>query len=467
MGNEFLLDEHGCIFHIDNDQLIPFDPNGSLFASGEKEIINKLRSDPYSSFFKTPFYQLAKVVGGRITGRVSLSPGDFYPGSPFDVVHALRSYLFNGELLLPRMYLYPTAKCNCNCTICQFHERHKDGYELSRESMLNALSVLKNHRGGLRTQSLIVSGDGEPMLYPHLSELLDLAKKDSLRVFLTTNLTMSSHSHKHIYEMIAKSVDMLTISIKGLTPSAYGKYQGVANKKLFSQVLKGLELLVTLREKYGRKDEMVIGVASLILPENTYAYIDFIDYLHSIGVDYLYLNQVEPSVERWGIKFSSEQINETLCRIKAYSGNAYEDLMVRCANNPFRQHYVNTLYYDAAFERENTDICGSALFNPLVIAAAEDKMTLTACRNSDNFGNDSFSYDLSEDGNISVRSIEAVMTAAKDCHVCRLERQVKHIDKMISLERQDVGKGIYGLIFDMCKLMTGYYRVIRFDDMLK
>lgn len=453
MGEDVLLNRHGELFRAEADKLYP--------------INHSKCKDPYDSFFRTPFYAVARVVNGRIAERIPMTPSDFNPGSVFDATTAVASYVKDQTLMLPRMYLYPTAKCNCHCPICQFHDRHRQGYELSRESMIKAFDVLKAYRGNLNSQALIVSGDGEPLLYPHLVELLCRAQKDGLRVFLTTNLTLSPNAHLSTYEEMARSLSMLTVSIKGITNVAYQKYQGMGKQKTLSSVLKNLEAILKLRDLYDRRRNMVIGVASLILPENTGAYLEFIDYLHIIGVDYVYFNQVEPSAKKWGIEFTERQKQETLSQLRAYAGMPHDHMIVRCAGDPFQNRNADSVYYDAAKERIDPNICGSSLFNPLVLSSRKGAMRLMACRNSDWFSNEDFTYQLDANGHIVSSSIDSVMRSAKNCTRCRLERQVKHFDKLIEIERRNEGKGDYGLLFDLEKLKRGDYRMTQFEQVAK
>jgi pyruvate-formate lyase-activating enzyme len=421
-------------------------------------LLRKISGDPYSSFFKLPFSQVALVANRQIRERLELTPWDFNPGSPFDTLHAVKKYMTNSELCLPRLYLYPTAVCNSHCSICQFHNRHKESCMLKEEEMITVLETFHKHKGDIKTQSLIVSGDGEPMTYPWLLRLLKTANRYGMRVFLTTNLISPYERNRELYEYMAQHSAMITVSIKGLTGDAYAAYQGLS-KDVFNKVLHNLQELVKLR---GNGD-CLIGVASLILPENSFVYRETIDKLSDWGIDYLYFNQVEPSLEKWGISFTPEEKEATVEQFARYGKAFHKDMMVRCASFPFVQRYGNTVYYDAAGLRENKNICGSALFNPLVLSGKHGEARWIACRSSDLFGKPGFTYRL-EDGEFTKASIQSVMQAASTCRQCRLERQVKHLDRMLS---SATFEGDHFLVFDTAKLLNHSYAYIHFEHIVK
>ena len=462
--NEIYLNNSGGIFtQTDNRLQLITETDVSVQIH---PIIKRLPKNPYASFFKTPFYKVAYGVGDRLFGEFSMTPGDFSPGSPFDAFYAVREYIRKGDLYFPRLYLYPTATCNSHCILCQFHDRHRENTSISKSAALDTLKTLRNHAGKIKAQTLIISGDGEPTMFPHLQELLEESLKSGFRVFLTTNLRKPYRENQALYETFARACSMMTLSIKGLSNEAYSHHQGIKEHREFEQVMENLAMLAELRKKYGREEECLLGVASLFLPENTPHYRTMIDRLHDLGMDYFYINQVEPSIEHWGISFTEEEQNETLRQLSDYAKSPYKNMIVRCAGNPFKQAYENTVYFDAAKLRIHPDLCGSALFNPLVLSVGGNA-AWCACRNSDLFGNPSFRYQI-EEGRIASHSIAGVMSAAAGCRNCRLERQVKHFDKIIDLELNHTVDDLeYYLVFDTENLLKSDNSFIKFESVVK
>ncbi len=445
---EVYLNRHGEIFCSEGDILHRVEAAGKL---------KQLCQNPYDSFFKQSFHKVACCVESgespKVVKTFYMTAGDFNPSSLFDACYAVRQYISHQKLYLPRLYLYPTSVCNSRCRLCQFHERHDTGEHLRQSEMKKALDTFYSYKGEIKSQSVIISGDGEPLVYPHIKALLEQAAVYGFRVFLTTNLIKPYIGNGAVYELMTTS-KMITVSIKGLSADAYAYNQGLSDRSIFDRVLKNLR---TLRDM--AKDSL-IGVASLILPENTGHYRRAIDLFAGMGLDYFYLNQVEPSPQKWGIKFTEEQKVSTSAEFTAYANSPYKNMIVRFPLNPFETRYQDTAYYDAAKLRENKDICGSALFNPLVMGQ-DGKAKWIACRSSEMFENNAFHYKTDING-IEDFSAQSVMSATQKCHSCRLERQVKHFDKIISVEREYNGKLEYYLVFDTEKLADGA-SVINFD----
>ena len=463
-GSDIYLNNCGNVFIKRDDCLVPVD--GDNLPVRIRPFAEKLQSNPYASFFKTPFHKITYGVHGRLYGEFPMTPGDFNPGSPFDAFYAVREYLRNGALYLPRLYLYPTSVCDSHCLLCQFHKRHSESTSLSKDAVLEAMKILRNHAGEIKRQALIISGDGEPMMFPYLQETLEKAQELGFSVFLTTNLRKPYQEKQALYETFIRTCSMITISIKGLSSEAYGYHQGIKRQGEFEQVMENLRFLSVLRQEYRREEDCLLGVASLFLPENTPHYRNMIDRLHNLGIDYFYINQVEPSIERWGISFTEEEQHKTLQQLSGYAVSPHKDMIVRCAGNPFKQAYGNTVYYDAAKLRIHPGLCGSALFNPLVLSV-DGRVVWRACRNSDLFENTSFAYHV-KDGKIAPYSIAGVMSEASGCRNCRLERQVKHFDRIIDLELKHItGELDYYLVFDMERLMENDNSFIKFENVVK
>ena len=461
--DDLLLNNSGELFINRNMVRIPVIVDG--LSERIRPIAKKLQGDPYASFFKTPFHKVAYGCRGNILGECAMTPGDFNPGSPFDAFYAVREYIRNGRICFPRMYLYPTSRCNSACPLCQFRKRHEESTSLSYDGIKQALKIFRRHSGEVKRQTLIISGDGEPTMFPYLQELLEISNDLKLEVFLTTNLRCGYAGNRRLYELIAGTCSMVTVSIKGLSADSYAKHQGIQDSEEFGRVIDNLSFLTGARKELGREDKLLLGVASLFLPENTPHYLTMADRLRSLGIDYFYINQVEPSVEHWGITFTKEETAETLRQLQTYASAPHKNMIVRFHENPFVQRYGGTVYYDAAKERIHPEYCGSALFNPLVLSI-DGKAVWKSCRNSEVFDDSSFEFQVCDD-EIPLKAVGSIMEAASGCRSCRLERQVKHFDKIIDLEMSHHEDLDYYLVFNTERLLASDSSLIKFESVVK
>lgn len=457
-----LLDEKGGVYGADGGRL-----EEESLRPAEHGLLEMLRRNPAQHFLMWPFSQIVLLQAGSRVDSFTAHPSTFYPGTPFDTFTAVRQFTESGKVALPRMYLYPTSACNAACPICQFNFRRETPYAIPYPLLSEALDEFAASSQTLRAPSLIISGDGEPTLHPHLPKLLADGADRGMRIFLTSNLILPGKRRSDIIESISQHVSMLTVSIKGLDHDAYNKYQGFTSGRAFDRVLDNLQSVLERMGTMGRRAEALVGVASLVLPENTARYQGMLQWFADRGIDYVYLNLVEPSLERWGICFTDELQRSTMGAFATLDEYASGGMLIRYPRNPFRS-CAKSVYYDAT-HRDQPDICGSALWNPIIVPAREDGRLLS-CRNSDNFTKPEFTYasslyGLSFDTVLSGATRNAVMAASSTCSSCRLERQVRMFDRLLTWERRSGGRGASVLEFDLERLLqNGPGGAIAFED---
>ncbi|MFH1364198.1 MAG: radical SAM protein, partial [Candidatus Aenigmatarchaeota archaeon] len=434
----------------------------------------------------TPYHSAVYVIEGSVAGSVNIHPSSFYPGSPFDTFKAIEQFYTEGTLTIPRFYLYPTAMCNSRCSVCQFTalDRFKGKTDEEKaipyETVEKIIDEFYSMGSGLRTISAIISGDGEPTEHPDISRILDTLKEKRMRVFLTSNLRLPKDTDGHIMRSIVDDISMMTVSIKGLNIDSYDRHQGTTGGVTFGKVLDNLERLVSGLEQSGRREEVLLGVGTLLLPENAGSYTTMIDRFVQLGIDYVYINPVGPTYAKWGIMFTESQQRSIQAFLDSLSSIDCGRTVIRYPGTLALDNPDNNVYYDAR-NRRNIEVCGSALLNPTIVTTDTDGKAgarILSCRSSQNFRNSNFWY---VDGWIPAAAygaesthhrelygllserLQGVMNAASGCTDCRLERQVKTFDRVITLMKEHKFKGRFMLEFNVDELVPRG-RAITFEE---
>ena len=94
------------------------------------------------------------------------------------------------------------SNCNFSCIYCYIEKKNKPENELTREELRDAIVQAKS----LGVIAMVVLG-GEPMLYPHLMEMLRFIREKGMDVELFTNgSNMTEHAARELFEIGATVV---------------------------------------------------------------------------------------------------------------------------------------------------------------------------------------------------------------------------------------------------------------------
>ncbi|MDD5489633.1 MAG: radical SAM protein [Candidatus Moranbacteria bacterium] len=84
------------------------------------------------------------------------------------------------------LHIMPTEICNLRCVFCSVAERGEDGRLFPDLEMSQIRKVVGNFKK-MGLKAVILSGGGEPTIYPRINELLEFLHKEKLEIGLITN----------------------------------------------------------------------------------------------------------------------------------------------------------------------------------------------------------------------------------------------------------------------------------------
>lgn len=140
-----------------------------------------------------------------------------------------------------------TNNCNNSCVGCWLHspmlgEKKLEGEDkkqhISTQKILNTISDLK----ALKTQTILLSGGGEPFIHPDIKKVVEHIRKNGLREIIITNFNLVSK--KDIDKMVELKVNELLISLWAATPETYVKTHPNQTEKSFRKVVENIEYLM-------------------------------------------------------------------------------------------------------------------------------------------------------------------------------------------------------------------------------
>lgn len=150
-----------------------------------------------------------------------------------------------------------TTYCNLECPFCPLTQDKTIKHQNMSLKMAKRIIDEFSLKGGSSIKFVYL---GEPLLYPHLGEVIRYAKdKGIIDTIIATNGNLLNE--KNIIELIQSGLDKITFSVDSIHPRIYREIR--VNGSL-SKVLRGLILFQYLRDKLKSKTpETTIQVISL------------------------------------------------------------------------------------------------------------------------------------------------------------------------------------------------------------
>ncbi len=138
---------------------------------------------------------------------------------------------------LPVLVLYPHARCNCRCIMCDIW-KEIDAAEISCEDLERHMDDIQK----LAVKWVIFSG-GEPLMHSDVFRLADLLRSRDIRVtLLSTGLLLAKYADK-----IVTHIDDVIVSLDG-PPDVHDEIRRV--KGAFAQLEKGVRQIHALHSGF-------------------------------------------------------------------------------------------------------------------------------------------------------------------------------------------------------------------------
>jgi MoaA/NifB/PqqE/SkfB family radical SAM enzyme len=152
-----------------------------------------------------------------------------------------------------------TRKCNLHCPGCGFHSLKMDGQN-PRDGTVTHMpwtlfSDLCDALKEMGTESMTISGGGEPFLHPRLLDMVAKAKANGFVVSLFTNGTLLDATN--IRSLIDSGLDLLKVSLWTGSREEYAKYYPGMDPARLDALIAALKLVERLKEERRSKSPKV------------------------------------------------------------------------------------------------------------------------------------------------------------------------------------------------------------------
>jgi len=148
----------------------------------------------------------------------------------------------------------PFHRCNTNCRHCWVHTPviTQPQEFLDRKLDLDLFKSIVDDASELKTDLIILQGDGEPLMYPHTMEMLRYIRhKDIEAMFFTNGALLTEARAKQIIEMDVKEI---YCSLPAGTAETYGRVcPAHEGDDFFERIATNMKNFIRLRKKMGKE----------------------------------------------------------------------------------------------------------------------------------------------------------------------------------------------------------------------
>ena len=179
------------------------------------------------------------------------------------------------------LYLEVTNRCNLRCRTCpQFFGMAESSADLTLERFEAVVAQFP------RLRRVVLHGIGEPLLNPHLPEMIRrLKQRDAYVLFNSNGLLLRG---RRTLELVLSGLDELRVSIDSASPETYRRVRGVDG---FGRILENIRRLSAVKEAQGSETPRV-SLWMTGLRSNVGELPDLVRTAHAVGVREVYLQRL-------------------------------------------------------------------------------------------------------------------------------------------------------------------------------
>ncbi|MCF7907328.1 MAG: radical SAM protein [Candidatus Omnitrophica bacterium] len=155
-----------------------------------------------------------------------------------------RSRAFTGPL---KITLDITNKCDMACEMCWYHSGAISKKKPDQHISCDTFSALVKQLKTLQVNTILFTGEGEPLMHPDLFKLISIAGEQKINVELMTNAFYLDKTN--IAKLIEKGVKKILVSLHCADAETFQRIRPSRNKKDFNTLLNNLFLIKSLKGK--------------------------------------------------------------------------------------------------------------------------------------------------------------------------------------------------------------------------
>ena len=171
----------------------------------------------------------------------------------------------------------PYGGCNHRCTFCALDFMGYKNIALKDDKLKECISNMA--KNGVK--SVMFAGEGEPLLYKNLDDVIEHCAIEGIDSALTTNFVPTN---KKAIDKFLKYCKWIKVSLNAGTSKTYAEVHQTKSQD-FDRVIENLKYAIKIRKE--NNYSCTLGVQTILLPDNKDEAIILAKLCKEMGVDYL------------------------------------------------------------------------------------------------------------------------------------------------------------------------------------
>lgn len=177
--------------------------------------------------------------------------------------------------------LKPTNVCNHKCWYCGYQN---DGVMTLGENLLvkdeishHKIIEISNNLVEIGVKAVTFTGGGEPLIYKHLNESIEILLKGGIKIAVITN---GSYLKGEIANLLANRASWIRISMDGWDDDSYRAYRRVGGRE-YTKIISNIEEFSKIKGK------TIVGISMNVDKDNANHIVEFVRNIKNAGADHI------------------------------------------------------------------------------------------------------------------------------------------------------------------------------------
>lgn len=236
-----------------------------------------------------------------------------------------------------------TRKCTLGCLMCWWQSpllQNQPSLEWTNQEMdYELFKALIKDLKKIQVKTIILGGQGEPLLYSRIMEVIELIKKAGMKLSLITS--GAYFNEDRIKAIVELGVDHIDVSLQAATAETYLKLHPSQNIDLFDKIKNWMILLSRFKKIFNRTIP-TLSTVNVICRLNYREIVKMIEVAKEVGAESVGFKRIDIGPETKGLLLTKEELGELKPLLNEAQKRAAE-LGIRNGLGRYRKYVVDGL----------------------------------------------------------------------------------------------------------------------------